>query len=242
MVWIDFALVLIVAATLHYWVEPILVGLSGSDGLVAAYLVPRGLGLVVMFTLAAMLIRWRRIEAVSLGISSRDPADQVIAGLLWFPLAYISLLLAAAVALLLHGMVAPLEIGEPHDFLSRAPPRPDATIFVVILVAAAYEELIFRGLLLSRLRRALGGWPAAIVIVSVLFAWEHVGLGIPQLIAAFMLSITWSIIFIRTGSLVSCTVAHATFNLSQLFIVPRLYSYRHFGCAVTRYNEMTPWY
>jgi uncharacterized protein len=89
-----------------------------------------------------------------------------------------------------------------------------ATAFAATFTAPLIEELVFRGLLYSSLRRLLGAaW--AVAVVFMLFALIHV----PQyrqsygvIATILLLSFTLTMIRARTGRLLPCFVIHLLFN------------------------------
>ena len=91
--------------------------------------------------------------------------------------------------------------------------------FSVIVLAPLAEELLFRGLFQSALRRLFGKpWPA-IAITAVLFGLVHYMVWtsiIPLALFAVMLGYSYE----RTGKLLSPIVAHAVFN--ALFLLASL--------------------
>jgi membrane protease YdiL (CAAX protease family) len=93
---------------------------------------------------------------------------------------------------------------------------------VLFVVAVIQEETLFRGLLLTRLRRVLGRWWPAVLITGVCFATMHLGLGTGYALGALLLSLVWSYVYIRSGSLLATMLAHFLFNCSQLLIFPRI--------------------
>lgn len=105
-----------------------------------------------------------------------------------------------------------------------------ATAFAATFTAPLIEELVFRGLLYSSLRRLLGAaW--AVAVVCLLFALIHV----PQyrqsysvIATILLLSFTLTMIRARTGRLLPCFVVHLLFNGVQSVIIvlePYLKSY-----------------
>ena len=77
-----------------------------------------------------------------------------------------------------------------------------------------FEEMLFRGILQSMIRRYLGSPWAAILISSVIFAlmhpyWMH-------LPALFMLSLGMGYAYERSGSLVRPIFVHAIFNSASI--------------------------
>jgi len=83
-----------------------------------------------------------------------------------------------------------------------------------------YEELIFRGFLMPRLRRALGGWTLAVILTTTVFTALH---AIEQtraaLIVVAILSLIFSLVTIWRRSIVPAIVAHGLFNLSQFLLL-----------------------
>lgn len=82
-------------------------------------------------------------------------------------------------------------------------------IFLMVIVAPVTEELLFRGIilrgLLSRYRPAV-----AVVLTSVLFTALHVNPW--QSVSAFWLGILFGWVFLRTGLVWLCVLAHAMAN------------------------------
>jgi membrane protease YdiL (CAAX protease family) len=95
---------------------------------------------------------------------------------------------------------------------------------VSILIVGPAEELLFRGLVQGRIKRAIGP-VGAIVIASAVFASIHsFGLiGSPkQLIASlsviFVLALILGSLYERTGNLVIPAIVHGLFNSIQFFL------------------------
>ena len=82
-------------------------------------------------------------------------------------------------------------------------------LLVVALVPAVCEELAFRGLILTGLRR-LGSDTAAILISSLFFGLTH-GM-LQQSLAATLVGMLIGLIAVQTGSLWPCILFHATHN------------------------------
>ena len=105
------------------------------------------------------------------------------------------------------------------EFVSEASTVWVVAVFAVVAVLAPIgEELFFRGLVQSLLRKHLGGpWPA-ILATSALFAAAHYPQ--PQDIPAlFLLSVALGYNYERTGRLLSPIFMHAIFNAVMLWHV-----------------------
>ena len=97
-----------------------------------------------------------------------------------------------------------------------------ATAFAATFTAPLVEEIVFRGLLYSSLRRLVGAaW--AVVSVFVLFALIHVPQYWPSygvIAVILILSLALTLVRARSGRLLPCFVIHLVFNAIQsVFIV-----------------------
>jgi membrane protease YdiL (CAAX protease family) len=97
-----------------------------------------------------------------------------------------------------------------------------AVLVGAVVVAPAFEELAFRGILYATLRRRLGVGAAAVVSGGV-FALAH-GYGLTGLATVFTSGVLWAWAYERTGSLLPGIAAHAVNNLgvaAALFLLLR---------------------
>ena len=79
----------------------------------------------------------------------------------------------------------------------------------MVVGAPLAEELVFRGIIQSRLERSLPAW-IAVVLQAVLFGLIH---GTPvQIGYAFIMGLLFGLLRWRTGSILSTLAAHAAFN------------------------------
>jgi uncharacterized protein len=92
-------------------------------------------------------------------------------------------------------------------------------VIVAVVLAPLWEEVTFRGFLLSALAQTrLGFWPAA-TISSLLWTVLHFGYSWPGLVSVFLAGIGLSWIIRRTGSMRAAVVAHAVVNAFSLIVV-----------------------
>lgn len=84
-----------------------------------------------------------------------------------------------------------------------------ALLFIVVVVAPVFEEIIFRGILLPFIVRRFGFWPG-IVLVSLIFGGLH--LHLPSFLPLFLLSVVFCLAFARTQSLLVPIGMHMAFN------------------------------
>ncbi len=172
--------------------------------------------IIAVLTVAAMT--FRHGLGRGFGLSGRHWISDVgrgVAGYLaTLPLCIMMLFLAKFLLKWLH--VEPSE--HPYlEFLPSATPMWRWLVFFgAVVLAPVAEELFFRGLLQSLLRKHLGGpWPA-ILATSVIFAAAHYHQpqGIPSL---FVLSVALGYNYERTGRLISPILIHVIFNAAMLW-------------------------
>ena len=83
------------------------------------------------------------------------------------------------------------------------------TVLSTAIIGPIAEEVIFRGLIFSRLERAMPGWLAA-VLSALAFGLCH---GQPAWMAyAFVLGLVFAFLRLRTGSILPSMLAHFIFN------------------------------
>lgn len=158
--------------------------------------------------------------ARGLGLSSRRWLSDIGRGVVGF-LAILPLCMAAMMLmsyLIRHGIV-PID-SKQHPvlvFVRKASAAWIVVVFAVtVILAPIAEELFFRGLLQSLLRRRLGGpWPA-ILATSAIFAAVHYPL-YRDMPALFLLSIALGYNYERTGRLFGPIIMHSVFNAAMLW-------------------------
>jgi len=109
---------------------------------------------------------------------------------------------------------------------------PLAAFFLHVFPGPLVEELVYRGLFLQIARRYM---PTGIAIglVSIVFALTHTPRGPANVLNAFLMSLIISWIFVRSGSLISGYVFHATLNYAALFVISPMFNLMDKLMAVT---------
>jgi membrane protease YdiL (CAAX protease family) len=114
------------------------------------------------------------------------------------------------------GLPMPGEIGLliPTDPFGRV-------VWVIVSFTAGFcEEIAFRGYLMSRLR-LLGRfktWVVPTVISAIAFGMCHAYQGWPGFIIITVYGVLFSLLYIRTGRLWPCIIAHTFQDLGALFV------------------------
>lgn len=88
-------------------------------------------------------------------------------------------------------------------------PVRSCLLFIAVIVAPFFEEIIFRGILLPFFVSRAGLFPG-VLLVSLLFGGLHMHL--PSLLPLFLLSVAFSFAYARTRSLLVPMGMHALFN------------------------------
>lgn len=94
-----------------------------------------------------------------------------------------------------------------------------AVILAAVVLAPLWEEVAFRGFLLSALAKSrLGFWPAA-VLSAGLWTALHLSYSWPGLASVFLAGLGMGWIMLRTGSMRAVVVAHAVINAFSLTVI-----------------------
>lgn len=176
---------------------------------------------VLVLAIVYVLLRWRGQSAQSIGLNKRaDVVDWVIdltigIGCTLAAYAWLFAWLFAS------SFIWPKwfeEMGRNKEQLIELIPAMHPLWFVPMMLAVStYEEILFRGFLMTRLRRTFGGWTPAVIINTVLFTVAHVGDQTPAAMPIIAgLAVIFSLATIWRKSLVPGIVGHFLFNLSQM--------------------------
>lgn len=177
--------------------------------LMVSQMLQEGTGLlVILYTIPGLLLLWlfflirgkkltRESGMVSYPVSLLPPVILLALGLTFFLNTVLNLLPQSWLE----------SYSESSSALGQGPFFP--MLIATGICAPFFEEIIFRGLILSRLKKAMPLW-VAMVISSLLFGLAH---GHPVWIAyAFCLGMAFCFVAERTGSIWTTILIHAIFN------------------------------
>jgi uncharacterized protein len=174
---------------------------------------------LVLLAIAALSLLVRRERLGSLGLHRKGGGDLVLK-MLGF---------AALWSVFQLGVTMPVAnhlSGEEQDLSAFDGLEGDLGMLVGLLVlswtlAAFGEELAYRGYLLTRLREALGGGRAGLLVgvvgSSVLFGLGHTEQGLIGVLVVSLDAVAWSVLRIHYGTLWASVLAHG-FNNTMGFI------------------------
>ena len=87
-----------------------------------------------------------------------------------------------------------------------------ALLFAVVVAAPLGEEFFYRGFLFPGLSNSRGGPVLAIVLISLVFAAQHIQYDLYGMTSIFVVALLLGVIRWRTGSLWFCVALHALMN------------------------------
>ncbi len=178
----------------------------------------------IVLVVLAVTLMWRsECSAASIGLSFSNWKADCAIGLLVAIASYAGYI----VSILVIALVSPEAIGNlqenPDRIKEMLPPIHPAFLTIVICLVAFWEEAIFRGVLVTHLRRMFGGWILATLISAGLFGLLHVFTQEPIVaIPLTVLGIIWTVFTVWRRSIVASVVGHALYNLGQIWMVYRM--------------------
>jgi len=179
----------------------------------------------------ALLLTWLRgrLSFKALGLTTAGHRLAYLAAAGWVLFA----LNVPVKSLLLAADYLSLGQGAAHWWILELPWTPGFWLFMAVssfVLPPVFEELLVRGYMQTRLAQVFGG-RTAILLIATLFAASHgqyhhlTPLSLGMLASIFFASICLGYVFLRTGSLVPCIIAHAlgnipTTNAINLVLIP----------------------
>lgn len=178
-------------------------------------LMPARAAIVVI--VVALLLAWRHQSLRSVGLSFERFGVNLLLGLAALGVAY-GLIIPWALAMQYLAPEMAESFNENADAIMSFLPRQSPIHFMwMFLTVGLYEELFFRGFLMTRLRRLTGGWTWAAIVSSIVFIVPHL---LEQkaiaLVPIGILAVVFCLVTIWRRSIVPAIIAHWLFNWSQL--------------------------
>ncbi len=151
--------------------------------------------------LAGLGLRGFRLVHIAWAFAFLLASNLVLSGLAW------------VLGQLGHPMAGEVGLLIPTD------PTGQVVWFFVAITAGFCEEIAFRGYLMTRLRLLfkLNSWWIPTVLSAVSFGICHTYQGLPGFIVITAYGLLFSLLYIRTGSLWPCIIAHFFQDFSALF-------------------------
>ena len=176
---------------------------------------------LVLGVIAVALIVWinraRGLRLAGLGLTLEHWAANVPLGFATAAASW-GVFVLSALATMAAWPGAAAEWQKNTDNLMKAiPPMRPALLAAMMLFVGIWEETVFRGFVLPRLRRLTGAWWLAVVLSSAIFAVLHLNMQVALMaIPLFLIAALWSLITIWRRSLLPVVLGHFLWNLGQL--------------------------
>lgn len=175
---------------------------------------------LAVFVIVSWVLRRRGQTFATVGLSRHRATIQCILGLPTLGVAF-GLVLATISTI---GFFRPEFWNQMNENAKRIvellPRYHPATFAGVALMIGFYEEYLFRGFLLTRLRRATGSWTIAVIASSAFFTLLHrVDQTTAALVAIAVLSLVFSAVTIWRRSIIPAAVAHTLYNFIQFIVL-----------------------
>jgi len=193
----------------------------------------------LIIALLLLLLRADRQPLGALGIVREGALRELMAST-WMTAGAFGVQIAAAIPIAILGVLTGImkhEASQRSETLGVIAGQGSIAEFMVaVVVAAAFEEVAFRGFLTPRMRVLTGSWPLAIAVVSVVFGLGHVYEGALAVGQTAFLGVYFSALLLARRRLLGPTLAHAGFNAVMLLLV-RLFLQ---SGLVERLKELAP--
>jgi membrane protease YdiL (CAAX protease family) len=167
-------------------------------------------------TVIGCIVRRRGGSARSVGVTSRNlPLDFLIAIGTALTAGLVISIVMLTLSFLFPAFYAQLQ-NNGQRIMDQVPRISPAMIALVTLLVGLWEELVFRGFLMPRLRRATGSWATATLLSTAVFAALHLIDQVPAaLVLVTIMSLMLSLVTIWRRSIVPAVVAHALFDFGM---------------------------
>ncbi|XXT23643.1 CPBP family intramembrane glutamic endopeptidase [Sorangium sp. So ce429] len=182
-----------------------------------------GLGGCILLGSVALLLAVFREPWSTLGFRREAPTTVLSWGLLGLIACYLVAGTGTVVYALAAGLAPERLAAEKTAALGGFSELPPSLILPLALFTGIYEELVFRGFFLSRLRAALSPDPRhraaaafAVVLSSALFAAGHFYQSMLGVVQTFAIGLVLGALAVRRDNVWPCVVAHAGINLIGL--------------------------
>ena len=164
----------------------------------------------------ALIVRSRMQTAASLGLHRDRWRGNIGVGVGSTVAVYLSILVTAPILWLLWPDMWKLMEENAQRILTLVPKLHPLGFVAVSLAVGLYEEILFRGFLMTRLRRATGSWAIAVIVSTAIFAALHLAdQTAPAVVWVTVLSLVFSLVTIWRKSIIPAIVGHFLFDLSQ---------------------------
>lgn len=180
---------------------------------------PVGIG---MLLLIVIMLRLENIPLPSIGMTVRSFGVEALIGIPTAAVGYGVFLLFTVTAYFVAPDAYKSIEGNTDNIAAMMPESGLLGLFGIMVCVAVYEEVFFRGLILTHLRRITRSWIVAVLAGSVLFAAGHTTQAAVVAVPLFGLGVVLSWVTIWRRSLTAAMVGHFLFNYGQIVVLTLL--------------------
>jgi len=187
-------------------------GVGDSDPRVLTMILTLANGAVLLVVIGGIL-RGRRQNMASIGLCVKTWWQPILLGVAAAVAAFAALFASAGVIYVLYpaGFAAMQE--NSQRITQELPKLHPVVLCLVAMFVGLYEEVIFRGFILTRLRRATGSAAVAVVLSSALFAAPHMMTQVAVVVIPIsMLGIIFGVLTLWRRSVLAAIIGHALFD------------------------------
>jgi membrane protease YdiL (CAAX protease family) len=173
-------------------------------------------GALCVTSVCFLMVRIDGQRPASIGWTLREFWSNVGLGLAAFVGSYVAMTVLAIVVLVLFPGLLPERSQAQKGIEESLPPVRALYFLPLMLFVAVWEEFVFRGFLLSRLKVILNSWWVVIPVGAVIFGSAHLYQGTMAVGLVMVMGIFLGLLLIWRKSLVPGIVFHLAHNLVML--------------------------
>ncbi len=172
--------------------------------------------------IVALILILRRQPPRAIGLGKAPVGRTIGAALAAVPVCYIALLIVVPLYLVIIGADVDHLVQERTQFFDEVPRLSIAPIIVFSLFVGLHEEVLFRGLILARLRAVCRSTWLAVIISSLIFGAFHAGQGPIGVVQTSTVGLILACVATLTRSVWPALLTHALFDTIGLVGIPFL--------------------
>jgi membrane protease YdiL (CAAX protease family) len=192
-------------------------GLAGVLPSAVAPVVHVALTGVLALGLVALALAREPDRRGALGLAPSRASAAIGWGLAGVALAYVTEAVAVAAYVVVARVDLTTELAAKARWSAQLSDIPLVWIVPLSIFVGIYEEVVFRGFLLGRLRELVGSRTLAVIVAAVLFAAGHRYQGSLGMVQTFVVGAVLGALTVARGSVWASIVAHVTIDTFGLF-------------------------
>lgn len=174
-------------------------------------------GLLSLLTIGVLLRRHRQGVA-SVGVNHVPVGRILVSTVLALPACFAAGAISNIAVTVASGSDIESFARDRVEFFGEVSNIPIGWILPIALFVGIYEEILFRGFALSRLRVLCGSNAAAIVVTSIAFGMVHFEQGLTGMIQTGLIGLILATVATYTGSLWPAILTHASIDTLSLVV------------------------